>query len=229
MSDAVALRVRRHMVQSHPMSDGRDTQTLLRSWHEGDAGALEALIAENLAWLHERVRKRLGPRLRRRADSQDLVQESLLGLLRDGPRFLVADRVQFRALMARRVENAILRSLAFHGAERRDVDRERQVPSSDSVLVLDPSVRVDARPSEQAAAAEMRAFVALALELLDLDDRRVIVEREYHGRSFPEIAGELGISEDAARMRFSRALPRLASKLLQLRRGRLDEAVAEGS
>lgn len=224
---APTLRGRRAALQSRPMSEPRDTQALLRSWHEGDARALEDLVEANLAWIRERVSRRLGPKLRRREDSQDLVQETLLGLLRDGPRFLLREQAQFRALMARRIENEILRRHAFHTAGRRDLARECGVPASDSVVTLDPAIAAVTRPSEAAHAGEMRALVALALELLEPDDRRILVEREYRQRSFPEIAAELGIAEDSARMRFNRALPRLAQKLVQLRGGRLDEAIGE--
>jgi RNA polymerase sigma-70 factor (ECF subfamily) len=202
-----------------------DTGVLLQSWHAGDRAALDALVRDNLAWIHEHVRRRLGPALRKRADSQDLVQETLLGLLRDGPRFVLSDQVQFRALMVRMIENVILRQVEFHSAKRRDAAREVPPVSRDTVLPLDPAYRPVTQPSDAAAAGEMRALVALALELIEPDDRAVILAREFHGRSFGEIATEFGIGEDAARMRFSRALPRLAEKLRHLRNGSIAAAL----
>jgi RNA polymerase sigma factor (sigma-70 family) len=210
------------------MSSSLETGSLLERWHAGDQTALAALIQQNLDWIRAHVRRRLGPSVRRRAESQDFVQDTLIELLHHGPRFVVSDQQQFRALMARLIENAIRRGVDFHTAQRRDLHREAPLPSRETVLALDPDRRPSARPSEAAAREETRAMVALALELLDPQDRFVIVRREYQGQSFAEIAAELNATEDAARMRFQRALPRLARKLVQLRGGRLEDALAGG-
>jgi DNA-directed RNA polymerase specialized sigma24 family protein len=71
------------------------------------------------------------------------------------------------------------------------------------------------------------AWVRLALELLDPDDRAVIVLREYRDLSFGEIAQFLGTTEDVARMRFARALPRLARCMEKLRAQRIAELLDE--
>ena len=72
--------------------------------------------------------------------------------------------------------------------------------------------------SQEPVASELRA---LALELLEPDDRNVILWREYEDQPFAVIAERLGMAEDAARMRFARALPKLAKKLQGLRAGEL--------
>ena len=53
----------------------------------------------------------------------------------------------------------------------------------------------------------------------------MVLWREYRGESFQEVAKRLGLSEDAARMRFNRALPKLAKKLEHLRAGRVGAAL----
>jgi RNA polymerase sigma factor (sigma-70 family) len=65
--------------------------------------------------------------------------------------------------------------------------------------------------------------VRLALELLDPRDRDVVLLRQWKELSFAEIAEELGISESGARMRFQRALPKIAKQVAALREGRVDE------
>ena len=75
------------------------------------------------------------------------------------------------------------------------------------------------RPSENAQKNERDSFVRLALEFLDPEDRKVILLRQWEEKSFPEIGEELGISADSARMRFTRALPRLGSRIVELRAG----------
>lgn len=196
-----------------------DTVDLLAAWHRGDAAALGQLVDRELPWLAAHVRRRLGALLRNRHDTQDIVQEALLGTLRDGPRFVVDDRRQLRALLARIVENVIRREHEHWTAGRRDVRRDAALPRSEVVLQLGGVRNPFTRPSEAAEADEMRAWIRLALELLDTLDRDLIVLREYRRESFAAIAARLGIQEDAARMRFRRALTRLGTVLAELRSG----------
>lgn len=203
------------------------TRDLLRRWHEGDQNALGELVAQDAQWILDHVHRRLGPLLRRRADTQDIVQHTLVEVLKTGPRFVVDDRNHLRALLARMVEN-VLRYHARHDQQqKRDVRREvpAEVPgASQSVLYLQPTANGPG-PATQAAAAETRDWMRLALELLDPDDRDVIVWREYDELPFAEIAARQGIPEVNARMRFQRALPKLAKKLQQLQQGQLGEAL----
>lgn len=207
------------------------TRDLLRRWHAGDAEALGELVANDAAWIQDHVSRRLGPLLRQRADTQDIVQHTLVEVLKTGPRFVVDDRQQMRALLARMVEN-VLRYHARHDRQqKRDVRRE--VPAtaptgSGSVLQLSPAAAA-AGPATQAAEAEHRDWIRLALELLDPDDRDVIVWREFDGLPFAEVAARLGVPEAHARVRFQRALPKLGSKLQQLKAGRLGDALTDGS
>jgi RNA polymerase sigma factor (sigma-70 family) len=64
-----------------------------------------------------------------------------------------------------------------------------------------------------AAEAELRHAVNLELEGLAVEDRRALVLRFRDGKSLKGIAAFLGISEDAAQKRVSRALERLRSAL----------------
>ncbi|MBL8898867.1 MAG: sigma-70 family RNA polymerase sigma factor [Planctomycetes bacterium] len=203
------------------------TGDLLRRWHQGDQGALGELVAEDAAWISDHVHRRLGPLLRRRQETGDIVQHTLVEVLKAGPRFVVEDRGQLRALLARMVEN-VLRYHARHDRQqKRDVRREVPVElsaASDSVLMLAPNA-AGPGPATQAEAAETRDWIRLALQLLDPDDRDVIVWREMEERPFAEIGSRLGISEAHARVRFQRAVPKLARKLQQLRQGELDRAL----
>jgi RNA polymerase sigma-70 factor (ECF subfamily) len=207
------------------MSDS--TRELLMAWHRGDQAAFTAIVREHTPWIEQLVHRRLGAQLRQRVDTQDVVQNTLIEVLRDGPRFVVTSREHLRGLLARMVEN-VLRANADHArAEKRDVRREVAPPPGESVVFLDARPGSAASPSQAAAADEERVWVRLAIELLAPDDRIVVIWREYQGLSFAEVAHKLGIDEDAARMRFNRALPKLARKLEQLRKGQLGTLLSE--
>jgi RNA polymerase sigma-70 factor (ECF subfamily) len=195
-----------------------DTRALLVRWHAGDAAALALLVELHLPWLQQHVRGRLGEFLARHAEPQDYLQDSVLDFLRDAPRFVVRDENQFRGLLVRVVENTLLDRNEWFRAKRRDMARNNPLPS-DSVLALDPAFQRSETPSREVAAREQRDWVRLGLEVLSAEDRRILVQREWEDRSFAEIGAELGLSEGAARMRWVRAVGRLADVLRDLRQG----------
>jgi RNA polymerase sigma-70 factor (ECF subfamily) len=208
-----------------------ETRELLLRWHDGDQAALLELVQQDAEWIAARVRRRMGPLLRRRAETQDIVQNTLLQVLHDGPRFVLSDRDQLRKLLACMVENVLRVEANHQQAQKRDVRREAAPPAAapgaaQSVLSLDPPADAT-RPSEAAGRAEQRDWVRLALELLEPEDRNVVLWREYHELPFAEIAQRLGVAEDAARMRYNRALPKLAKQLMRLRAGQLDAVLDE--
>ena len=205
------------------MSDS-PTLHLLRRWHSGDQKALDALIERDLPWIRAIVSKRLGPLLRARGETEDYVQDAMVRALSYGPSFLVSDQDQFRALLARIVENTLRDQHDFHAAEKRGA-KKQIAPRNDSVITLDPPAPTVQRPSKEADGREQEAFVRLALELLDPEDRKVILLREWEELGFPDVAARLGITESGARMRFNRALPKLAEKVRQLRSGGLSSVM----
>jgi RNA polymerase sigma-70 factor (ECF subfamily) len=198
-----------------------DTRTLLQRWHTGDRAAIEALVARDLQWITTFVRSRLGPLLRARGETMDYVQDAVIEVLAYTPRFVTDDRARFRGLLARIVENHLRDAHDHHQAGRRTPARERPLPD-DSVLDLDAPRRTITEPGSRAARNEREAWVRLALELLPGEDRQVLLLRQWQELEFAAIGERMGLSEDAARMRFQRALPKLARKLEELRAGRGD-------
>ncbi len=197
-------------------AEDRETAELLRRWHDGDGEALEQLIQRDLPWIREHVKKRLGPLLRGKAETQDYVQDALVEFLRYGPRFLTEDRDRMRGLLARIIENVLRDRNDWFRAKRRAVSKERRMGST-MVLDLDRRAPTVARPSQEAIREEQEAWTRLALELLEPEDRDIITMRHWEGLSFAEIGERLGVGTDAARMRLNRALPKLAKRLVELR------------
>jgi RNA polymerase sigma factor (sigma-70 family) len=191
-----------------------ETLALLRRCHAGDRQALGEILERDLPWIRAQVEARLGAALRARVEGEDVVQQALLAALRHGPRFLVADQRQFRALLARIVENTLRKEHRFARQQRRDAGREEPLPSG-SVVDLDAQAT---RPSLAATRSEHRALVQLALELLPPQDREVVWLRQWEQQSFAAIGERLGLSEDATRMRFQRALGALAHLVARIRR-----------
>lgn len=200
---------------------GRSTLPLLRRWHAGDEQALAELIARDLPWLRAEAGRRMGDELRNRQDADDVVQQALVQVLQHGPQFEVADDEHYRAILLRIVENTIRKLIRDGRRQKRWAGREEPLPSG-SVVALAASAT---RPSAAADRSEQRAWVQLALELLDSGDREVVLQRQWHGLSFQAIGAQLGIAEDAARRRFERAVARLARMVGRLRAGEVARAL----
>lgn len=203
-----------------PLPEPDATADLVQRWHQGDAQALHQLVQRDLPWIRQRVRQRLGDALRQHGDTEDFLQEAVLDILAYTPRFVPVDGDSWRSLVTQIVENQLRGQHEFYGRIRRDRARQQPLPD-DSVLLLDPRKRTATTPSARAVRNEEEAWLRLALDLVDPDDRDVIVMREWAGKSFAEIGTQLGIGENAARMRFQRALGRLADQVETLRRGQI--------
>ncbi|MBI4614563.1 MAG: sigma-70 family RNA polymerase sigma factor [Planctomycetes bacterium] len=210
------------------MSDGSpsETEDLLARWHAGDQTALDRLLERDLSWIESRVRRRLGPLLREKLETADVVQETVVEFLRYSPRFLVTDRGEFRALLARIAENAIRAGHDRFTADRRSIRRERSLDAA-TERPLSLAAGTANSPSRVAERSEERARLAVALELLGAADREILLAREWHGESFARIAQDLGILENAARMRYERAMGRLAGRMRGLESGKLAELLEE--
>jgi RNA polymerase sigma-70 factor (ECF subfamily) len=210
----------------HVPQSPSETRDLLQRWRQGDRGALDTLLERDLPWIQAHVRRQLGPALRSRLESGDIVQEAVIEFLKYGPAFVLSDGDQFHRLAAHVVKKVLGHRYDWFTAQRREVHRDRPLPSED-VLDLDGRRGREPTPSQEARRREREVWVRLALELLEPEDREVIVLREWEGLSLAALGEQLGISEDAARMRFNRAVQRLARKLRLLRSGRLEESLVE--
>jgi RNA polymerase sigma-70 factor (ECF subfamily) len=204
-------------------SDPSETAVLLQRMHSGDEAALARIVERDLEWIRGQVERRLGPVLRGRGETEDYLHDVVVLVLRQGPRFVVSDAEHFRRLLLRIVENHLRDQAAFHQAGKRDLRQEVAWPGG-STISLDLQASVT-RPSEAATRSESAAWVNLALALLEPEDRRVIRWRQHEDLAFGEIATRLEIEEPAARKRFQRAIQRLGDRLVELRSGRLGDAL----
>jgi len=203
--------------------DQASTFDLLSRWRAGDPEALGILLARDLDWIRTFVHNRLGLGPRRFDNTDDFVQEAAVRVLRDGPRFVLAGRDQFRALLATIVLNVIRSKHAANRRLKRDVQREKAL--STSVLHLDTPRAKGQQPDEAAELAEQREWLRLGFFLLGPRDQEVL-DLYWEGRGDIEIGAELGIEPHAAHMRRQRATERLARAVMQLKQGRLDELLS---
>jgi len=206
-----------------------NTTQLLARWRGGDDAALHELLEQHLPWVREYVRQRLGPALRAREEPSDVVQDALVEFLRYGPRFELQNEAHLRFLLARIAENVLRDKHDFHSRQRRQASREVAGGVEEHESALGDALRPSDEPHVVVERRQWRAWVRLSLDLLDRSDREVLVLRQWEGLDFAQIGERLGLSADAAKMRFHRAVPKLAERIEQLQRGDFSGLVLDDS
>lgn len=200
--------------------DDCNTSELLRRHHRRDDGALGELVSRNIVWIQKRVRRELGRRFRAKLESGDIVNNAVLRVLGDGPRFVIESRLAFRRLMTVIVRNVIRDTGDYFSAQRRALDRDQQLPE-DSVLHLDRRREAAEAPHARFDDAELFAATRLALELVSPVARRVWLMKVRGGCGNQEIARELGKTPEAVSKIYERVSALLSEYANDLREGRL--------
>lgn len=201
------------------------TLDLLDAWHNGDKDALVELVQRHAPWLRTYTGRRMTAKMRLFETSEDVVQTVLTNLLRTGPAFKPANEIQFRALIARAVYNRLCDLHDYTAGQGRDPDRVEPLPSNASRISI--GVSSSDAPDRRASAEEERGFVALALQVIDPDDRRLIHWRDFEDIEFGQIAERLSMTEEGARSRYRRALARLRAQVEKLKQGQVEDLIRE--
>jgi len=182
---------------------------------QGDQHALNRLCERYYDRVRRIVRLRLGPRLRERVDSGDILQETFLAAVRSLQSFEMREEASLINWLSRLAERQIIAAADYHGAKkrdsRRDVSLSGPIGPTDTVTVrigIEDSGLM--RPLDLVADAEEQKIVERCLEELPDEYRELILLRNYAGASWESVAEETGRpSAAAARMMHARALVEL--------------------
>lgn len=198
-----------------PTLDSAETATLLEQARQGCPEALDALLRRHRDDVHAFVSLRMDPRLARRIDPSDVVQESLLEAARRMDDYLERRPMPFRLWLRKTAYERLVDLRRHHRRGRRTIDREMALPDRSSLLLARPLLNRDSSPSRAAEAREFADQVARAVATLSEADQEILLMRHGEGMPFEEVACVLGIHAAAARKRFGRALIRLQEILEQ--------------
>jgi len=209
------------------MHNPKDASTLFKLyWDKRGTRELDLIITRHLPWIQSYVHRKLGAFPRNKADTGDVVQDALVEFIRNGPRFHLSNERQLRALLCRIVQNVLCNMYDWFTAHRRTMARERPLPP-DFLLNLDPpSTKVES-PSHIARKHEREAWIRMSLELLDSDERYVIILRTWENLSFAEIGKRLEVSKGTARTRFLNSLNKLQETAQTMMKGGLGAVLEE--
>lgn len=199
------------------MAEEDDFSAGLARARAGDRDALLALFAREEPRIARTVELRLDPRLRRRVDPADLVQETWIDAAARFERWCAQPLLPFHVWLRLVAAEVLTRAHRQHlGAHMRDAQREvapESRPSLSAVALADAFIASQTTPTQAARREEVRTRVLDALSELDDLDREIVALRHFEGLSNEEAAAELAIEPAAASKRFVRALVRLRPTL----------------
>ena len=188
--------------QTEPLLSDEPTIELVLKARGGDRTAVEALLQRCLPSLRRWSHGRLPAVARANLDTEDLVQETALHVIRRLDKFEPQHVGSMQAYLRQSVINRI----------RDEVRRVARHPAPVELLDDQPSDQTS--PLEALIRTEAYERYRQALDRLDARDREIIVARIEVQWSLPEIARQFQTKTvDAARMRVTRALRRLANQL----------------
>lgn len=191
-----------------------ESEALLARVRQGDANALEELLARHLPGLRAFVRLQCGPVVRDRESVSDVVQSTCREVIAHLDRFEHGGDREFRQWLYTSAMRKIRHRAAYWRADRRDIGRERAASMDD---VADRAL-VDVygtitTPSAEVQGREFLTQVEGAFDRLSDDEREAILLARVLGLSHLEVAAQTGRTEGASRTLLHRALVKLARLL----------------
>jgi len=185
-----------------------ESSRLFRQAREGSPEAIGRLFERYGDRLHALIRLRLGPQLRRRLESRDILQATLLKAFQGIDRFDGSESASLMAWLGRIAHDEICDQADFHGRQKRAAAREERLATG-----LDPVAEEIHTEVSRLQWKRDGERLEQAIETLGEAHREVILLRHFEELSFPEIAERLGRSPDACRMLLARAMAALTVKM----------------
>jgi RNA polymerase sigma-70 factor (ECF subfamily) len=197
-----------------------ETDRLLDDARNGEAGAVDKLLAEFRDPLRRVIDLRLDPAIARRVDASDIVQDVLIEANQRLVEYLKQPAMPFHLWLRHLAQDRIIDTHRRHRlAQRRSVDREQAIArpawaDESSVSFIGQLIDTEVTPTSEAIRQELQRKLAAAIDELSDDDREIILMRHHEALSNQETAAALNLTEAAASMRYLRALRRLRSVLV---------------
>jgi RNA polymerase sigma-70 factor (ECF subfamily) len=189
------------------MSTDRDGfREMIRRIRAGDKDAAAEFVRAYEPAIRRQVRLRLkDPQLRRRFDSEDVCQSVLASFFVRMAlgQYEVEQAEQLLALLAKMATNKVIGRIQAEEADKRNYRQDEPLPEAGIPAAAGPSA------SSHLANQEL---IDLALSRLSDEERRLF-DRRADGRSWEEIAAELGGTPEALRKKRSRAVNRVMKEL----------------
>lgn len=203
-----------------PKSD-QDLSSIIERYSQGDDSALGELIERESAQLGKWLDGRMPQRIQRRHGVSDIIQQTAIKLFALKPRFENRGTGPFRKLLRLIASRVLANTIARERTQRRDSRAAGGAPENVKAEHTPRRSRPDDdTPSAQMMLAERIAGMKRCFADLPEADREVIRLVDHEGLAYPAVAAAIGVSNEAARKRHSRAVANL--RQLMKRAGVMD-------
>jgi len=189
------------------------TQRLVTLAKAGDQAALEQLCKVYNERVLRIIRMRIGPELRTKLESMDLVQDAFISTLRSLENFTYKNEGDFLRWVSKIAENRLRDNLDKLHANKRDIRQE--IPLNNKTTTQETFVGISepidtTTPSVIISRREELNKLERAMDKLKPEYREVINLTKIEGLSYKEAGQRLGKNADAVRMLLSRAVAALS-------------------
>lgn len=199
----------------HTDSLSASLQKRLKGARAGSYSSLGSLLELYRDYLLTIANDRVSQDLSIKVAPSDLVQESFMEALAEFPKFRGETDPELKLWLRKILEHNIVDSYrAFEGTEKRDLSLEVSLDAPRHAET--GAARIPApgqSPSSQLIAQEIVTEIMNSVTSLTGQQQDVIRLRCFEGRSFPEIGNLIGLSEEAARKVWTRAVGVLSEDL----------------
>lgn len=182
-----------------------------------DLAVLGKLFEEHRATLLVMLRSRIDPLLQPRLDPEEILQEAYLAARRKWLRTGLEPSITPYAWLYRVVLDTLIEAWRKQTRDCRDPRRELPWPERSSLQLGLDLPHHGTSPSGALARREEQEQVRGALDGLRPGDREILWMRHFDDLSFAEAAAVLDITENAATVRYVRAIKRLRDAWLAQR------------
>jgi RNA polymerase sigma-70 factor (subfamily 1) len=208
-----------------------ETQSLIVSAKLGEEKALNKLFAKYQGKILRIVRLRLPPNLRQklRLQSMDIVQEVFMHAFQHLKEFEPQSQGHFLNWLSKKSEWYIMDRLDYVSRAKREapcgeISMDQEITPSNESSEMQIQIKDDGTtPSQFAVRQEREQLIDSLLEVLEPEERDLIIHRDLEELTFQEIGEILGKSEDAVRKQYCRAF----KKLIELSEDKLKPIIAE--
>ncbi len=207
------------MKDSGNNSDSNSIEVLLDLADQGDERAVHQLLHMHRDRLRKFIALRMEPRLARRIDPSDVIQDSLIDAARRLPEYVAERAIAFYPWLRQIAKERLIDARRRHSAQKRDVNREQELPLTDqSISQLATQFQANAEtPEDELVRQERQLAVHQALLDLREEDRELLVMRYLEQMSNAEVADALSLTVPAVKTRHTRILDKLHRSLKDLK------------
>ena len=193
---------------------GIDDLDLLRSARNGDRNALNEVLVKHRDRLKRMIAVRMNQKLNGRLDASDVIQDTYAEAARVLDRFLENPNMPVFLWLRHLAGEQLIQAHRRHlGAQMRDANRDQPIyggaPMATSQSMAIQLAAVVESPSKAAVRNETNDLLINALDEMNDIDREILTLRHFEHLSSRETADVLGMSYEAVKKRYIRALGKL--------------------